>query len=525
VDLRPITRDESRLIDRRAMDEYGIPGLVLMENAGRGVADVLESLGIAGPVAICCGKGNNAGDGFVVARHLDLRGYAVRVLVWADPAELAGDAGVNFQILAKSGVPILFFGPQHQPERLEAELAGAAWIVDALLGTGARGEPRPPLDAVIDQLNAAAAPILAIDLPSGLDCDTGQAARHTIRAAHTCTFVAPKRGFGVLGAAEYTGQVQLVDIGAPRKLIREVLAIQEAFAGDPAAVRRRSDQSVPSPMSRFRLLAIDIDGTLVNTRDELTPATLAALDRAGRSGIQVVLATGRRYSRTLHLVEPLGIDVPLVTASGALVKDPQDHRTLFRAEFEPGVLVRTMQVIAGCGYEPVLCGDTFLDGFDFYLARPDVKGPELGEYLQVNADCGRVVPDMLANPPAGVFAGFAMGTRPQMLQLQEVLERELPGRLTTHVLRSPKYTRFLCEVAPAGVTKWSAIRRLAGEWGIGDEAICAVGDDVNDIPMIRAAGLGVAMGNALPEVKAAADRIAPSQDDNGLVQVVEWLLE
>lgn len=275
----------------------------------------------------------------------------------------------------------------------------------------------------------------------------------------------------------------------------------------------------------FRLLAIDIDGTLVNIRDELTPATLAALDRAGQSGIRVVLATGRRYSRTLHLVEPLGIDVPLVTASGALVKDPQDHRTLFRAEFGPGVLGRLLEVIAGCGYEPVLCGDTFLDGFDFYLACPDVKGPELGEYLRINADCGRVVPDMLANPPAGVFAAFAMGTRPQMLQLQEVLERELPGRLTKHVLRSPKYTGFMCEVAPAGVTKWSAIRRLAAGWGIGDEAICAVGDDVNDIPMIRAAGLGVAMGNALPEVKAAADRIAPSQDADGLVQVVEWLLE
>jgi len=277
-------------------------------------------------------------------------------------------------------------------------------------------------------------------------------------------------------------------------------------------------------VSRFRLLAIDIDGTLVNTRDELTPATRAALTRAGEAGIQVVLATGRRYSRTLHLVEPLGIDVPLVTASGALVKDPRDHRTLFCAAFGPGVLVRMLEVIAGRGYEPVLCGDTFLEGFDFYLARAEVKSPELGEYLRVNADCGRIVPDMLANPPRGVFSGFAMGTRAEMRDLQDALRRELPGRLSSHVLRSPKYTGFMCEVAPAGVTKWSAIRRLAAGWGIDDAAICAVGDDVNDIPMIRAAGLGVAMGNALPEVKAAADCIAPSQDDDGLVRVVEWLL-
>ena len=279
------------------------------------------------------------------------------------------------------------------------------------------------------------------------------------------------------------------------------------------------------PMSRFRLLAIDVDGTLVNTRDELTPATRDALTRATEAGIRVVLATGRRYSRTLHLVEPLGINVPLVTASGALVKDPGDHRTLFRAEFAPGVLVRIMEIMAARGYDPVLCGDTFAEGFDFYLARPEVARPELGEYMRLNSRDGRVRGDMLAHPPDGVFAAFTMGTREQMRELRDELHHELPGQLTQHVLRSPKYTGFLCEVAPAGVTKWSAVRRLAAAWGIGDEAICAVGDDVNDIPMIRAAGLGVAMGNALAEVKAAADRIAPTHDDNGLVQVVQWLLE
>lgn len=221
--LRAITRALSRQIDRRAVEEYGLTGLVLMENAGRGVADCLERLGIAGPVCICCGKGNNAGDGFVIARHLDLRGYPVRVLVWALAEELTGDAGVNFRVLQKTDIPLVLFGKAHDPARLDAELAGAAWIVDALLGTGAQGEPRPPLDAVIDQLNASPVPKLAIDLPSGLDCDTGQAAAHTIRAAHTCTFIAPKTGFLTPGADRYTGQVHVLDIGAPRKLVEDVL--------------------------------------------------------------------------------------------------------------------------------------------------------------------------------------------------------------------------------------------------------------------------------------------------------------
>jgi NAD(P)H-hydrate epimerase len=224
--MKPTTLDRAhvREVDRRAIRDYGLSGLVLMENAGRGVCDVLCRLGIAGPVAICCGKGNNAGDGFVVARHLDLRGYAVRVLVWAAAEELSGDAGVNFQILRHSGVPIEIFAARHDPDRLAAALADAAWIVDALLGTGTRGEPRPPLDAVIDQLNAAPPTRLAVDLPSGLDCDTGQPAQHTIRAQHTCSFVAFKPGFLVPGADQYTGQVHVLDIGAPRKLVEEVQA-------------------------------------------------------------------------------------------------------------------------------------------------------------------------------------------------------------------------------------------------------------------------------------------------------------
>jgi len=276
---------------------------------------------------------------------------------------------------------------------------------------------------------------------------------------------------------------------------------------------------------RYSLLAIDIDGTLVNSRDELTPATREALIRAGSAGVHVVLATGRRYSRSLHLVEPLGIDVPLVTASGALVKDPIDHRTLYQAEFDGNVLREVLTITKRAGYESILCADTYTEGFDFYIENMDVAGPELREYLTLNPDCGRLWPDMADNPPPGIFTGFAMGTKQQMLELDAELNRRLPDQLYTHVLRSPRYVGFMCELAPAGVTKWSGILRLAQQWGIEKQKVCAVGDDVNDIPMIRAAGLGVAMGNALPPVKQSADRIAPGHDDDGLVTVVEWLFE
>jgi Cof subfamily protein (haloacid dehalogenase superfamily) len=272
-------------------------------------------------------------------------------------------------------------------------------------------------------------------------------------------------------------------------------------------------------------LALDIDGTLINSREELTSATHEGIHRARRSGIQVVLATGRRYSRSLEYTLRLELDLPIVTASGALIKRPIDHQTLYRAEFCPAALRGVLAHLAQAGYDAVLYTDSFGQGFDFYCPRLDVTQPELAEFYRKNENCGRDIADLMTAPPEGVFAGFAMGTKLQMQRLADDLLSRWGDDLSIHVLRSPRYTGFMCEIAPAGVSKWSGVLRVAEQFGIDREAICAVGDDVNDIPMIRGAGLGVAMGNALDEVKAAADRIAPGHDSDGLVTVVEWLLE
>ncbi len=216
-----LTRQQVRELDRRAIEEFGVPGIVLMENAGRGVAEIICQLGLPGPAVICCGKGNNAGDGLVIARHLENRGYSVRVLLWATPDELPPDAATNFRIVQASGIPLDVLEADNWQSTLDGALANAGTVVDALLGTGARGEPRPPLDAVIDKMNACGRPMLAVDLPSGLDCDTGEPARHTICADHTCTFVAPKPGLLAPAAAPYVGRLHVIDIGAPRKLVAE----------------------------------------------------------------------------------------------------------------------------------------------------------------------------------------------------------------------------------------------------------------------------------------------------------------
>jgi NAD(P)H-hydrate epimerase len=219
----PLTRDQCREIDKRAIEEFGISGLVLMENAGRGCVDVLERLGIGGRVVILCGKGNNAGDGFVIARQLATRGYDSLVVLLCDPRELRGDAAVNLAILQRIRAPFVDLSstlPHELHQRLDDRAAGAAWLIDALLGTGAVGEPRPPFDSAIDWINArnAKTRALAVDVPSGLDCDTGEPTSHTVRADHTCTFVAVKVGFLQPGAKRFTGSVHVADIGAPSRL-------------------------------------------------------------------------------------------------------------------------------------------------------------------------------------------------------------------------------------------------------------------------------------------------------------------
>lgn len=214
-----LTREQVRSIDRRAIEEYGMSGLVLMENAGRGVAEIVRDHYRSGSVVICCGGGNNAGDGLVIARHLDNWRIPVSVLQFADPAKYPADTMSNFVIARRAGIAISAYYGGSYSSRWTDSLAGATVVVDGLLGTGAQGPPRPPYDEVIRQINAHPALTIAVDLPSGLDCDTGQPAEPTVRAAHTCTFVAKKPGLAVPAALPFCGTIHVIDIGVPRQLI------------------------------------------------------------------------------------------------------------------------------------------------------------------------------------------------------------------------------------------------------------------------------------------------------------------
>jgi NAD(P)H-hydrate epimerase len=193
-------------VDREAIEAFGIPGMVLMENAARGLAD--QALNMldepSATVLICCGSGNNGGDGYALARHLRNHGHEPMLASMKDPHS-GTDAGVNASICDQMGIPRVDRDDAPDPTLL----------VDAIFGTGldrpVSGEPAE----WITWINDHAAPVLAVDAPSGLDCDTGEPLGPTVRATHTVTFVGMKRGFLAPGASAYTGEVTVVEIGAP----------------------------------------------------------------------------------------------------------------------------------------------------------------------------------------------------------------------------------------------------------------------------------------------------------------------
>ena len=225
-----LTREEVRELDRRAIEEFGIPGIILMENAGRAVADEVQSLaakgaagqraaGLRARVAVLCGKGNNGGDGFVAARHLFNRGLQPAVALFARFDEIAGDAAVNLAIIRRMGLAPIEVTSEAGLPAVREMVAEAGVVVDALLGTGASGEVRGLIRSGIEIINRSGKPVVAVDIPSGLDANTGEVLGVCVTAGVTVTFVAPKAGFTRGQAPCHTGRVVVAEIGIPRQII------------------------------------------------------------------------------------------------------------------------------------------------------------------------------------------------------------------------------------------------------------------------------------------------------------------
>ncbi|MDA8164017.1 MAG: NAD(P)H-hydrate dehydratase [Desulfobacteraceae bacterium] len=218
------TAQQMRQLDRTAIEEYSIPGLVLMENAGRGtVAALRQQLGepAGRTVAILVGPGNNGGDGLVIARHLHQLGALPRLLLLA-PDKLAGDAAVNLAIVRRLGLPMETLGPGDDLAPVRRLLRHSWLAVDALFGTGLKRPVEGHFAAVIELLNEVPVPVVAVDIPSGLDADNGRPLGACVRADLTVTFALPKPGLVAGRGRQLAGRLEVVDIGIPPAAVHDL---------------------------------------------------------------------------------------------------------------------------------------------------------------------------------------------------------------------------------------------------------------------------------------------------------------
>lgn len=224
-----LTPQESREFDQVAVQRYGIPGVVLMENAGRGCAEILawhspQWQGNRQAAVILCGPGNNGGDGFVIARHLWNYGWRVRVVTTQDPLSYSGDAQIMLHPLLHLPIEVIHYQsgiPEQRCENIVSTVGRmpTTWIVDALLGTGATGELRSPLGELVGTANSVEARRLAVDVPSGIDAETGTAGKVAFQADITCTFIEGKSGFENVAALPFLGMVKVIEIGLAARAI------------------------------------------------------------------------------------------------------------------------------------------------------------------------------------------------------------------------------------------------------------------------------------------------------------------
>ncbi len=275
---------------------------------------------------------------------------------------------------------------------------------------------------------------------------------------------------------------------------------------------------------RYRILALDIDGTILDRDGNLRPGTIRAIGRYVEAGAKVILCTGRRYRRALPIAERLGLDTPLVCNSGALVKQTQGHQTLWRADLPVDVLSPLFELFRHRDEPAVSFTDRPPDGFDFLVHAAPTGRPLFDDYLDQNTSHAEVDPAWTNRDDLAHYHLCAIGERSTMLDFEQAVLERLPGLVQTFVQKSPRYAGTMCEILRHDANKWTALARLAESWQIEANEVCAVGDDMNDLPMIRAAGLGVAMGQAVAEVRNAADLVTGSENEDGVAQLIDDVL-
>ena len=278
-------------------------------------------------------------------------------------------------------------------------------------------------------------------------------------------------------------------------------------------------------MPPYRLIAIDIDGTLLDSRSQLRPAVRDALRHADDAGVHVLLCTGRRYRTALPVAQDAGLALPIVCHSGALAKETGGHHTVHCRPLGRAALDALLDALADERLTPFAYTDTYERGRDFVVERDAQLTIYHEDYLAKNHGVFAEVDSLREDLGADVVQVCTFAHLGELREIRGRLDDRLGGLVTSHLLSAPAYRGHFLEFQARDASKWAAITALAHADGIAADHIAAIGDNENDISMLRAAGLGVAMGNADYAVKSAADVVTASNDDDGVARVIEKLLE
>lgn len=280
----------------------------------------------------------------------------------------------------------------------------------------------------------------------------------------------------------------------------------------------------PALGSRVRLLALDADGTLVDPDGEIRPAVRDAIARARSRGLLVMICTGRRYRTTRPLLEQLDLDGPVVLHNGVLIKDARSGETTADLFLPPDLFAPAMEIMRGDA-PPLVYVDQFFDGIDLYAEPRDRCHAFQAEYLESNPAVVKEVDSVSQPPSESVVMISSMADDVTLLKLKQRVETRLGAQVQTNFIMNKNYRGHILEVTRAGVNKWLALEQVATSLGIEKSQIAAIGDDTNDTEMIANAGIGIAMDNAVDEVKAVANWITESNDRDGVARAIERLLD
>lgn len=270
----------------------------------------------------------------------------------------------------------------------------------------------------------------------------------------------------------------------------------------------------------YRLLALDVDGTLLDPAGELQPAACQAVVAAQQRGLRVLLCTGRRFRTARPLAQALQLCEPLIVHNGALVKDAASGATLQQC-YLPHELYQQGLALLRRLSTPMVYIDAFHEHIDILTESVQRAHPFQREYLHNNLEHCHIVDDIDTPPLYGVVMMSIMADEASLHTLRSSIEAALGTQARVNVLANKNYHGHILEILHPTVSKWHALDQFAQREGITPEEIIAVGDDHNDLEMIRHAGLGIAMGNAVDPLKAVANHITSSNAEDGLAQALE----